>query len=252
MAFLRGLWAPFRGVAYVARHGLWLYVLAPLALNAALIFGTVVLGHHVVRQWLAPGVLGVSALANIGLWVVSVALGVVFFVVLQPALSAPFLDTLTEKVETIERGAHPRVGVLIGAWQALKHGLLKLFCYVVALAVALALTVFTGVGGGLVAVVSSVLLAYDGFDFPLARRGASFRGKWKYLLLHPGQTLGYCVGATLLYLVPLALLIAPAFAAVGATLAFLDSSDTSEPNTDGGTGPLAAAAPLNEGEASSQ
>jgi uncharacterized protein involved in cysteine biosynthesis len=115
-----------------------------------------------------------------------------------------------------------------------------------------ALTAFTGIGGGLAAVVSSLLLAYDAFDFPLARRGASFGGKWKYLLLHPGQTVGYCVGATLLYLVPLAILIAPAFAAVGATLAFLDSGDTSEPNTDGGTGRGAAALPVNEGGASSR
>src|SRR5215471_7419220 len=98
MAFLRGLWAPFRGAAFVARHGLWLYVAAPLALNAALIVGTVVLGHHVVRERLAPGVLGVSALANVGLWVVSLVLGAVFFVALQPVLSAPFIDTLTEKV----------------------------------------------------------------------------------------------------------------------------------------------------------
>ena len=130
---------------------------------------------------------------------------------------------LTEKVETIVRGDHPRVSVLLAAWRSLWHGLLKLLCYAVALALVLALTAVTGVGGGLTAAVSALLLAYDGFDYPLARRGAGFGTKWKYLLVHPGQTLGYCVGATLLYLVPLAIVVAPAFAAVGATLAFLDS-----------------------------
>jgi CysZ protein len=222
MGFLRGLWAPFRGAAFVARHGLWLYVLAPIALNIALIGGTVALGVHLVRQRMGPALLG-SPLAAIGLWVVGSLLGLVFFVILQPVVGAPFVDVLTEKVESITRGEHPRIGVLVAAWRSLWHGVLKLLCYAVALALVLALTTLTGIGGGIAAAVSSVLLAYDGFDFPLARRGASFGAKWKYLLVHPGQTLGYCVGATLLYLVPLAIVVAPAFAAVGATLVFLDT-----------------------------
>ena len=233
----------------MARNGLWLYVIAPVLLNVALIVGTVLLGHHIVRDRLAPGVLGVSALANIGLWVVALVVGAVLFVVLQPVLSAPFIDTLTEKTEAIIRGEHPRVGVLVGAWRALVHGLLKLLCYVVALALVLALSALTGVGGGVLALVSALLLAYDGFDFPLARRGATFGGKWKYLLVHPGQTLGYCVGATLLYLVPLAIVIAPSFAAVGATLTFLDTSDS---NTESGAGRSAAETPVTEGGASAR
>jgi uncharacterized protein involved in cysteine biosynthesis len=87
----------------------------------------------------------------------------------------------------------------------------------------------TGVGGGIGALLSALLLAYDGFDYPLARRGAGFGAKWRYLLLHPGQTLGYCVGATLLYLIPPALVVAPAFAAAGATLAFLDTDTDTAP-----------------------
>jgi uncharacterized protein involved in cysteine biosynthesis len=108
----------------------------------------------------------------------------------------------------------------------------------------LALTTLTGIGGGLTAALSAVLLAYDGFDYPLARRGAGFGGKWKYLLVHPGQTLGYCVGATLLYLVPLAIVVAPAFAAVGATLAFLD--------TDTGVGSRLGATLATDGGASTR
>jgi uncharacterized protein involved in cysteine biosynthesis len=206
----------------VAQHGLWLYVLAPVVLNLALIGTTVSLGVHYARQSFANHALG-SPLAAIGMWVLGALFGLLFFVILQPVVGAPFVDVLTEKTESIVRGGHPRVGVLLAAWRSLGHGMLKLLCYVVALALVIGLTTLTGIGGGITAALSAVLLAYDGFDFPLARRGAGFGAKWKYLLVHPGQTLGYCVGATLLYFVPLAIVVAPAFAAVGATLAFLDT-----------------------------
>jgi CysZ protein len=245
MGFLRGLWAPFRGAAFVARHGLWLYVLAPLLMNVALIGGTVTLGVHLVRQRMGPALLG-SPLAAIGLWVVGGVMGVLFFIVLQPVVCAPFVDVLTEKVELIVRGEHPRVGLLVAAWRSLLHGGLKLVFYAGALALVLALTALTGIGGGITAALSAVLLAYDGFDYPLARRGATFGAKWKYLLVHPSQTLGYCVGATLLYLVPLAIVVAPAFAAVGATLAFLDT----DRDTDTGVGSRIGATPATDGGAS--
>ena len=251
MEMLRGLWAPFRGAVFVARHRLWLYILVPVVLNVALIAGSTAFAVHLVRQRLGGGPLG-SPLATIGLWVVAVALGVVIFVVAQPVVGAPFVDLLTEKVEKVVRGDHPSVSLWLSAWRSILHGALKLLFYLVALALVLALTTLTGIGGGITAVLSAVLLAYDGFDYPLARRGATFAAKWKYLLVHPGQTLGYCVGATLLYLVPLALFIAPAFAAVGATLAFLDSSETTESNTDGKAGRTATSAPLTEGEASAR
>src|SRR5206468_6652600 len=65
---------------------------------------------------------------------------------------------------------------------------------------------------------------YDGFDYPLSRRGASFGKKWAYLALHPAQTIGFGMGATLLYLVPFALFIAPSFVAAGATLVFVEEN----------------------------
>jgi uncharacterized protein involved in cysteine biosynthesis len=70
--------------------------------------------------------------------------------------------------------------------------------------------------------LGALFLAYDGFDYPLARRGLGFGAKWGYLARHPGMTLGYGIGATLLYLLPLAFVVAPPCAAAGATLAFLD------------------------------
>ena len=210
----------------MVRHRLWAYLVLPLLLNAALITGAVILGVHVGRRWLGAGAVASSVPATIGIWAVASLLGIVFFVIAQPLFSAPFVDALTEKVEELVRGQRPRIGFWTGAWRALLHGGLKLVCYAIALMLVWALTMLTGVGGGVGALLSALLLAYDGFDYPLARRDAGFGAKWRYLLLHPGQTLGYCVGASLLYLIPPTLVVAPAFAAVGATLAFLDTADT--------------------------
>jgi len=78
--------------------------------------------------------------------------------------------------------------------------------------------------GSLVGVgLGALFLAYDGFDYPLSRRGASFGKKWAYLARHPAQTLGFGLGATLLYLIPLAVFVAPPFVAAGATLVFLEA-----------------------------
>jgi uncharacterized protein involved in cysteine biosynthesis len=89
--------------------------------------------------------------------------------------------------------------------------------------VGLALTALTGIGSLVGVGLGALFLAYDGFDYPLGRRGATFGGKWAYLATHPGLTLGYGLGSTVLYLIPLAFLVAPPFAAVGATLAYLDA-----------------------------
>ena len=83
-----------------------------------------------------------------------------------------------------------------------------------------------GIGALAGVVLSAIFLAYDGFDYPLSRRGTSFGGKWAYLAKHPLQTMAFGMGATLLYLVPLALFVAPPFVAAGATLAFLEGEPT--------------------------
>jgi CysZ protein len=242
MAVFRGLVAPFRGFLFVARHGLWGYLMVPLVLNVALALGAVVVGLRLARQsHFVSGASGMAGLGlEIGLHLLAAVLAMVLFVVLQPLLSAPFIDLLSERVERIARGQAPAVGVLRSLWEAALHGALKTVLYCLALLLGLVLGAVTGVGAVVGAACYALFLAYDGFDYPLARRQVSFAGKWRYLALHPGQTLGYCCGAVLLYLVPLAALCAPAFAAVGATLAFLETLETDAERTT--TGPLVAAA----------
>jgi CysZ protein len=230
VGLFRGFLAPFRGAIYVARQRLWKHLLAPFVLNLALGAGSMVAASRFWRKELAEmlstspvvGWIAVTIMTGIG--------GVLLFILLQPLLSAIFCDRLAEVVEKRVRGEAPSSPFLASVGKALLHGLLKLVLYALAFGVGLALTVSTAGLGSLVGLgLGAIFLAYDGFDYPLARRGATFMGKWAYLAKNPGLALGYGLGSYVLYLVPLAFLVAPPFAAAGATLAYLDADARKKP-----------------------
>ncbi len=230
VGFFRGLAAPFRGAAFISHHRLWGYLVVPALLNGALAVAVAILGARIVRDRLPADWFVTSPFAaKVAFLVLGGLVALVLFVLIQPVVGAPFVDALTEKVETLARGSAPKVGVMLAAWHAIGHGLAKTFLYGLSVGVAFVLSAVTGVGGAIGLALYALSLAYDGFDYPLARRKVSFGGKWRYLVLHPGQTLGYCLGASVIYLVPVAILVAPSFAAVGATLAFLETTPASIP-----------------------
>lgn len=223
MGFVRGFLAPFRGAVFVARHGLWRYLVLPLVVNIALGVGTLWAAARFLRHEFAGLIESTPVFGWISLVAVTSLAGIVLFILLQPLLGAVFNDRLSEKVEVKVRGTVPRAPFLASTGWALIHGLLKMVFYGLALLIGLALTAVTGLGGLIGVALGAIFLAYDGFDYPLARRGMGFGAKWGYLARHPALSAGYGLGSMALYLVPLAFLVAPAFAAVGATLAFLET-----------------------------
>jgi uncharacterized protein involved in cysteine biosynthesis len=231
MQIARGFVAPFRGALFVSRHNLWTFVAVPLVLDLAAALAVGWWGGESLSAW-ALARLESGWLASTLTGLIGFAAAVCTFLLLQPVLSAPFVDLLCERTEKIHRGHAPSAGVLRSVAMAISHGVLKLVLYAFALAVTLVAGSLTGLGGFLGAVLYAVFVAYDAFDYPLARRAVSFSGKWRYLLSRPGQTVGYCCGAGLFYFVPLAGLLVPSFAAVGATLLFLDEGETSEGRSD--------------------
>ncbi len=204
------------------QHRLWRFLVVPLLLNLALAVGALWAASVYWRQELAQHLAGSPVLGWLFLIVTTALGGIVLFVALQPVLGAIFNDRLSEKVEVLERGSVPKAPFLASTGKAIVHGLLKLLLYAVALIAGLALTAVVGIGVPVGLGLGALFLAYDGFDYPLARRGLGFGAKWGYLVRHPGMTIGYGIGTTLLYLVPLAFVVAPPCAAAGATLAFLD------------------------------
>lgn len=206
----------------MARRRLWRYFVVPLLLNLALAVGALWAASTYWRQELTQHMERSPVLGWLFLVVTTALGGIVLFVVLQPVLGAIFNDRLSEKVEALERGSVPKAPFFASTGMAVVHGLLKLLLYLVALVAGLTLTAVVGIGVPVGLGLGALFLAYDGFDYPLARRGLGFGAKWAYLARHPGLTIGYGIGTTLLYLVPFAFVVAPPCAAAGATLAFLD------------------------------
>jgi CysZ protein len=225
VGLFRGFLAPFRGAIYVARERMWRHLVVPVLLNLALGAGTLIAAARFWHQDLEEMLAKSPIIGWIFVGVMTVIGGVVLFILLQPIMNAIFCDRLAEVVEKRVRGSAPSMPLLPSIGKALAHGLLKLVLYAIAMGVGLALTVtpLTGIGTLVGIGLGAIFLAYDGFDYPLSRRGATFAGKWAYLAKSPGLTLGYGLGSYVLYLVPLAFLVAPPFAAVGATLAYLEA-----------------------------
>lgn len=219
MGLIRGLGAPFRGAAFVAKHGLWGYVAMPIVANAAIALLSAVVAYWLVSRW---GSDHAGVWWKMGTLFLSLVLTVPVFLVFYPVVASPFVDLLTEKTEKIVAGGHPSAGFWVGATQAVLHGAAKSALYLFALTLTVLLSAVSGPGALLGLLLGSVFLAFDGFDFPLARRRVGFFGKWRYLWARPAQTAGYCVAASLVFAVPLAFVVAPPFLAVGATLAYLD------------------------------
>jgi CysZ protein len=226
VGFFRGFVAPFRGGVYVARHRLWPFLVLPFLLDLGLAGGTMFAVQHFLREesYVAEPLANnpvVGWLILIGLTLLASA---VIFLMVQPLLLAVFSERLSERVERSLQGSAPSAPFLASTGRALAHGLLKLVLYVLGLTAAAVVTIFSAGVGSLVGVgLAAVFVAYDGFDYPLSRRSASFGKKWAYLARHPAQTIGFGLGATLLYLIPLGVFVAPPFAAAGATLAFIES-----------------------------
>lgn len=238
VGIIRGFLAPFRGGAFIARHGLWAYLVLPILLNLGLGGATIFYVQRYLREesYVATPMAStpvVGWLILIGLTVLASAM---IFLILQPVLTAVFCDRLSERVERGVKGSAPKAPFLASTGRAIVHGILKAVLYGIAVAVGFFLF---GFGLGLASLfgvaLGGLFIAYDGFDYPLSRRGASFGRKWAYLALHPGQTIGFGAGATLLYLVPLAFFVAPTFVAAGATMVFVESEGDDKVDKQGGT-----------------
>lgn len=226
MGLVRGFLAPFRGGAFIARHGLWHYLVLPVLLDLALGVATMFYVQRYLREesYVATPMATTPVIGWLILIGLTVLASAVIFLIAQPLLSAVFCDCLCERVERNLSGAAPAAPLLASVGRAIVHGILKAALYGIALAVGFFLFGFgLGIGSLFGLALGGLFIAYDGFDYPLARRSASFGQKWAYLARHPAQTVGFGLGATLLYLVPLAFLVAPPFVAAGATMVFVES-----------------------------
>jgi CysZ protein len=153
------------------------------------------------------------------------------FFVVQAALSAPFNDLLSERVEHLAFGREPppfswgRLGR--GLVRALTHELSKLGVYVLIMGPLFLLNLVIPVVGPVVFLIggfyaTAIFFAYDFMDYSMDRREWPFRRKWSVVKQNRALTFGFGSSLALALLVPVLGLMSVPMAAVGGTLLFSD------------------------------
>ena len=71
-------------------------------------------------------------------------------------------------------------------------------------------------------VQTALFFAFDGFNEPLHRRGLGFAAKWRFLVDHLAESLGFGSLVAVLMAVPLVSVLVAPIAVVGGTLLFVE------------------------------
>jgi CysZ protein len=248
----RGLLASLAGgfryglepLGLIGRAGLWPLALAAVLVKVILVAALIA----AVLTWLVPEVRGLVAsldawaagsralaafvaVAGGLVWVLAVGLGVaasaVIVLMVGQAVASPFLDVLSERVETLVLGTAPvpssagrvvasmRMAVGDLVWTLVYWVLLNLPLFVLGLVAA-------PVSAGLGFVVSAVLLAQEFVGLALARRLVPYRRRFAIFRGHRAVALGFGAACMLLFAVPGLNLVLLPVATVGGTLLYCD------------------------------
>jgi uncharacterized protein involved in cysteine biosynthesis len=233
---LRYAWWGMRLV--VTRTALWPYVAGPVLISVLLFAGAGTIAWFGIglamdqlwvpgpetRLWVAAGwfalemVLRASAL---------VAVGVALYLV-AGLLATPFVDKLSEHVETMVLGPYDEpfsVRVLLGdLGLSLAHTALSMVLWATLMGIAFALNVVPAAGQVLSflagVLFSAFLVSRESMDGALSRRRMAYGHKLRVLLRHPLLALGFGLGASALLWVPFVNFLVLPMTAAGGTLLF--------------------------------
>jgi CysZ protein len=232
-----GLWAPVRGLGFIAGHArLWWLCLAPFLIN----LGLFVLGFWLTFGYFQSWVQGMLPTGEGWWWqvllyllmVVAVLLllivEVYLFAVVGRIIAAPFLEELTRRVEMLARPGHqpPDMGFWTSVARALSQEAKRLALYLAVMLGLLVLNLLPGLGslayGVLAWLATCFFLAGEFLDFPLERRGWGLMAKMGYVLRLRLTGLGFGLAVFALGVVPVVNLALLPLAAVGGTLLYLE------------------------------
>lgn len=246
--FIAGLSYPLEGFAFIRVHKLWrvcLWIVLVDVAVFALLFGgamalvkpllasagTYIASTFAVQSEFAAGL--VTMLTWI-IWIVVIVIAIgisgVALVLVGQALASPFLDTLSEKVESIvlQTPETPLNAARIA--RAFMMGLSDLFwgaltsvCVYVPLFL---LGLIPGVGTIPASILSyifaALLAAHEFVGLPLIRRFVKYGGRWRVVRENGAVALGFGTTTLLLLVIPGAGFFVLPFATVGGTLLYCD------------------------------
>lgn len=231
--FFRGFATGFLGLVWLVRQPkAWAFALVPVIVLA----GLMLLSVYAAVAWLGPsieqalprvetwyGSFAVTAVAYLGV-ALAALVGVLLAFLLAPPLSAPALEKLVSLVEA-ELGVPERapLGFFAETWCGLRASLLT---FAVTAPILLVLFVIEAVlpPAAIVTVplsfvVTSFLVAYGLFDYPLGLRGADTRTRLRLFAAAPGALFGFGVACSLIFWLPCTgILLLPAGVAGGTRL----------------------------------
>jgi CysZ protein len=221
---------PLRGAAYLAAHReLWRYALLPVVLTlvglvAGLAAAVPLAGAILGALWAEPAGFLAAAwwLARIALAIVLVFLAAV---ALPAAISAPFSDRLSARIEALELGAAGGGGLgraAAEAWGGVAHTVVRLAVFLAGHALLLPTLIVPMAYPLLAFLWTARWTAFEYLDLPMARNLHRYREV--RAALRSVRPLGAGFGAVLaaLFLVPFAnLLVVPVGTAAG-TLLYCD------------------------------
>jgi CysZ protein len=231
--FVRGMSFFGRGLRLGFGHGALLpFVLAPAIVAAGLTtaiawYAQRELGAHFARQ---PHGVAMDVFIWIAIKLLVFAIGYLTYNVCCVVATAPFASVLAERTERIATGKEvPRqsLGVtLSGMWRGAGHTILGALIYI---AVAVPLFLVHWLILPLAPMVwilgftqTALFFAFDAFNEPLHREANSFDDKWRFVLRHGAESLGFGSAVALCMMLPLVSLVVTPVSIVGGALLFID------------------------------
>ncbi|MEZ4273407.1 MAG: EI24 domain-containing protein [Myxococcota bacterium] len=243
----RAVFYPLEGLRFIRQHQLWPLAGVAIGVNIVLLLTLLGLSLFYVWPWLGDADAWVRGLftgelwQSIGpvlawiVWVVAVLMVIIaqslLLLLVGQAVASPFLDMLSEKVESIVLGT-PSTPAGVG--RTLKSLFMALgelcwsvlFIVIVNLPIWLVGVVVPGIGTSVAAVLSfafgALLLSHEFVGLPLARDLVSFRRRWRTTWANRWLGLGFGSSAAVMLVVPGLNLILLPLAAVGGTLLYCD------------------------------
>ena len=246
LAFLKGAMYPFSALFFMRKNQLWVWAVVPMIINVIIFVGVIILGIQIVGPWVQNLEVYFSQLnlANswlmslmaflgwliwIGMAILIILMSGVIILLLGQAVAAPFLDILSEKVESIVLGAEPPpfspIRTLRSLWVALVD-LVSGLTLLVVVNVPIFLLGLTGLGSLPAAMLSycftSLLFAHEFLGLALARMNVSYFQRWHAVMATPWLNLGFGSTAFLFLLVPGLNIVLLPLLAVSGTLLYCD------------------------------
>lgn len=228
---VRGFTYPLRGLGFIRRHRLWALAGVAIGVNIAVFAALAAASVYFAEPWLAQAEAWVaqsfvSFLSGVVYWaglVLLLIIDAVLLVLLGQAIASPFLDALSERIESIAIGRAPKPTSFLAVVRSLIMGVVDLFWAVVFLVgISLLGLIVPPLAPFIGFLFGALLLAQEFVGLAMTRKLQGYLRRWQVVWRNRWLSLGFGAATMLLLVVPGVNLILLPLAAAGGTLLYTD------------------------------